>query len=140
MIAGGVVLLFGAGWGVSKLMPSRGDAAASESEAQADKSPADQSGPIEVVDEGTAFPVDTADAAGLTESEPGILAVEPEPEVAVPEPEPAGPQRDCDTCPVVAAIPGGTFMMGSPDSESGRVGNEGPLHSVTLAPFVMSRS
>lgn len=142
MIAGGVVLLFGAGWGVSKLMPSRGDLAASEREAQADESPADQSGPIEVVDEGTAFPVDTAGAAGLAESELGMVAVGSEPEVAAPEPEPgpAGPQRDCDTCPVVAAIPGGAFVMGSPDSESGRVGNEGPLHSVTVAPFVMSRS
>jgi formylglycine-generating enzyme required for sulfatase activity len=30
-------------------------------------------------------------------------------------------------------IPAGTFMMGSPDSESGRYSNEGPQHQVTIS-------
>jgi len=145
MIAGGVVLLFGAGWGVSKLMPSRGDAAASASEAQAEETPPVDAAVTEATDMGLALPVDIAETTDLAQTEPDIVAVEtepegPEPEVAAPEPVPAGPQRDCDTCPIVTSIPGGTFMMGSPDSESGRVGNEGPLHSVTVAPFVTSRS
>ena len=36
-------------------------------------------------------------------------------------------------------IPGGTFMMGSPDSEKGRDANEGPLHPVTVKPFWMAK-
>ncbi len=36
-------------------------------------------------------------------------------------------------------IPGGSFMMGSPDTEVGRDTNEGPLHQVTLQPFYMSK-
>jgi formylglycine-generating enzyme len=33
------------------------------------------------------------------------------------------------------AVPGGTFLMGSPQSEAGRKGDEGPQHAVTLSPF-----
>ncbi len=35
----------------------------------------------------------------------------------------------------MVAIPGGSFTMGSPDSEPERQPNEGPQHHVTLAPF-----
>ena len=35
----------------------------------------------------------------------------------------------------MVAIPGGTFLMGSPNSEAGRRGSESPQHSVTIAPF-----
>jgi formylglycine-generating enzyme required for sulfatase activity len=36
-------------------------------------------------------------------------------------------------------IPGGTFMMGSPESEKGRSDNEGPQHPVTVKPFWMAK-
>jgi formylglycine-generating enzyme required for sulfatase activity len=36
-------------------------------------------------------------------------------------------------------IPGGTFLMGSPDSETGRGEEEGPQHPVTIRPFWMGR-
>ena len=36
------------------------------------------------------------------------------------------------------AIPGGTFQMGSPEKESFRNPDEGPVHKVTLSPFFMS--
>ncbi len=36
-------------------------------------------------------------------------------------------------------IPGGSFMMGSPDTEEGRQVNERPQHQVTLQPFYMSK-
>ena len=36
-------------------------------------------------------------------------------------------------------IPGGTFLMGSPDQEAGRDADEGPLHRVTIGPFWMSK-
>ncbi len=43
--------------------------------------------------------------------------------------------RDCDVCPEMAALPGGTLTMGSPQSEAGHEGDEQPVHPVTLAPF-----
>ena len=136
LLAGGLVLLVGAGWGVSMILPS-GDAG-SETVAAIPPEP-----PVaDVVDP---QPMESEDEAAVAETVAEPAEAEPEvpaeQEVVVePDPVPAGPQRDCDVCPVVASIPGGTFMMGSPDSERGRVGNEGPVHSVTLAPFVMSRS
>src|SRR5262245_11578017 len=39
----------------------------------------------------------------------------------------------------MVAIPGGTFLMGSPDSETGRNGDEGPQHPVTLKGFWMGK-
>lgn len=36
-------------------------------------------------------------------------------------------------------IPGGSFLMGSLDSESGREADEGPPHRVTIGPFWMSK-
>jgi len=37
-------------------------------------------------------------------------------------------------------IPGGTFTMGSPGGESGRDGDEGPQHQVTLSPYLISKT
>ncbi|MCS7044778.1 MAG: formylglycine-generating enzyme family protein [Gemmataceae bacterium] len=37
-------------------------------------------------------------------------------------------------------IPGGTFLMGSPDNEPGRQPDEGPQHWVTVRPFWMSKT
>src|SRR5262245_31119442 len=34
-------------------------------------------------------------------------------------------------------IPGGTYLMGSPASEKGRVADEGPQHPVAIQPFWM---
>ena len=36
-------------------------------------------------------------------------------------------------------IPGGTFMMGSPENEEERNDNEGPQHNVTVSPFFMGK-
>jgi formylglycine-generating enzyme required for sulfatase activity len=36
-------------------------------------------------------------------------------------------------------VPGGTFMMGSPETEEGRFSNEGPEHEVTIKAFYMSK-
>jgi formylglycine-generating enzyme required for sulfatase activity len=39
----------------------------------------------------------------------------------------------------MAAIPGGTFMMGSPENEEGRKDNENPQHQVTVPSFFMGK-
>jgi formylglycine-generating enzyme required for sulfatase activity/serine/threonine protein kinase len=40
---------------------------------------------------------------------------------------------------VMVEIPGGTFTMGSPDTEAGRFDNESPQHQVTVWPFYMGK-
>ncbi len=40
----------------------------------------------------------------------------------------------------LVAIPGGTFLMGSPDTEPLRSDDEGPQHEVTVGPFWMGRA
>jgi formylglycine-generating enzyme required for sulfatase activity len=40
---------------------------------------------------------------------------------------------------VMVEIPGGQFLMGSPDTELNRKGSESPQHSVTIARFFMSK-
>jgi formylglycine-generating enzyme required for sulfatase activity len=37
----------------------------------------------------------------------------------------------------MVAIPGGTFTMGSPETEKGRDNDEGPQHRVTVTAFFM---
>lgn len=46
--------------------------------------------------------------------------------------------RDCASCPEMVVVPAGSFMMGSPASEEGRLSEEGPQHLVTIAsPFAV---
>ena len=48
--------------------------------------------------------------------------------------------KDCDLCPQMVALPAGEFMMGSPDSEGGREGQEGPPRRVILTqPFAIGK-
>jgi formylglycine-generating enzyme required for sulfatase activity len=49
--------------------------------------------------------------------------------------EPAYTSRFLD----LVSIPGGTFQMGSPESEEGRLDREGPVHQVTIFPFACTR-
>ena len=46
------------------------------------------------------------------------------------ERQPGGTLRDCEQCPELVVVPPGNFMMGSPSSEAGRDGDEGPVHRV----------
>jgi formylglycine-generating enzyme required for sulfatase activity len=44
-----------------------------------------------------------------------------------------------DTQLEMMLIPGGTFIMGSPESEEGRYSDESPQHEVTIEPFFMGK-
>jgi formylglycine-generating enzyme required for sulfatase activity len=52
-------------------------------------------------------------------------------------------RAQCFTEPVIkldlVLIPGGTFIMGSPEDELGRWDDEGPQHEVHIRPFLMGR-
>ena len=59
-------------------------------------------------------------------------------EVTKPEWAPGKKFRDCAGCPELVVVPSGTYEMGSPSSEEGREGDEGPVHEVTFArPFAV---
>ena len=46
--------------------------------------------------------------------------------------------RDCPECPELVVVPSGSYEMGSPSSEAGRDGDEGPVHRVTIGrPFAV---
>lgn len=48
--------------------------------------------------------------------------------------------RDCPQCPEMIVLPGGTFLMGSPEDEYGRQENEGPRREVSVPMFAVGRS
>jgi formylglycine-generating enzyme required for sulfatase activity len=61
-----------------------------------------------------------------------------DPYVLTPEHEralrPGDSFRECaKDCPEMIVIPAGSFTMGSPESETGRLAREGPQHEVTIA-------
>jgi formylglycine-generating enzyme required for sulfatase activity len=57
------------------------------------------------------------------------------PSVLTPMPEPAIARADIE----FVDIPAGTFMMGSPETEKGHFNDEGPVHTVRVPAFRMSR-
>lgn len=67
------------------------------------------------------------------------LSPRPVRQAALPEPPSGYPVavgqsfRDCDECPELVVIPAGSFVMGSPRSESGRSSTEGPQREVVLS-------
>lgn len=70
-----------------------------------------------------------------------VASAAPSPETAVRgferrgRPErlaPGAAFRDCDRCPEMVVVPGGTFRMGSPTGEADRRANEGPQREVTI--------
>ena len=87
-------------------------------------------------------PVETAAvAAEPPPATPAVPEVQPAAVTAAadnpPAPAPAKTYRDCEDCPEMMRLPGGTFTMGSPPSETGHRSWEGPQREVTLAPFAV---
>ena len=62
---------------------------------------------------------------------------------AIPPPLIVDPQPPCqfnpDQSPEMVLIEGGTFKMGTPETEKGSSKNERPLHDVSIQPFAISR-
>lgn len=47
------------------------------------------------------------------------------------------PFRDCEGCPWMVNLKGGTFMMGTPMDAPGRIQYDGPHYEVTIEPFAI---
>lgn len=47
--------------------------------------------------------------------------------------------KECDDCPEMVVLPGGTFSMGSPTTESERFVIEGPIQRVKVKPFAVAK-
>lgn len=88
-----------------------------------------------------------ADAAGQEASRAGSatgedpmiteIATGTEAESSTPPPDHFS---DCDLCPVMKPVPAGSFMIGSPTGEAGRVGNEGPQKEITLGAYAIAET
>jgi formylglycine-generating enzyme required for sulfatase activity len=85
-------------------------------------------------------------AGGLLALALALALHAPEPAPAEPTPAPADMKPYSETIGEqkvtfkMVPIPGGTFLMGSPESEKGRDATEGPQHPVTIAPFWMAET
>ena len=72
-----------------------------------------------------------------------LVSAKLEPDATQPEDEPKTKPatfesfKDCDTCPEMIVIEGGTMTLGSDDSDHPE---EGPTHEAALAPFAMART
>jgi formylglycine-generating enzyme required for sulfatase activity len=79
-----------------------------------------------------AAPAPAPQSVPASPAPPGIAAVKPP---ANPMPAPAANAfRDCERCPEMINLPGGSYTMGSNDDPSER-----PPHEVTVAPFALGR-
>ena len=107
----------------------------------AEQNPAEQDPPEEdpvvVLDaDGNMDPTASVTVLWLPEPIPNPEAEAAEPSDMKPYTEPI-PQTDVKFD--MAPIPGGKFMMGSPDDEAGRKDDEGPKHEVEIEPFWMGK-
>ena len=100
--------------------------------------------------ETTETQIATADVPAITDAAPIVDAVpttndqeegvgDTEPDTGTASPVPAAETStsytDCDTCPTMKRLAGGSFQMGSPSSERGRYAYEGPQREVIIKPF-----
>ena len=84
---------------------------------------------IEIAGENWLIPVDAKlkmDIAANREATAPLSAFE---EQAL---KPKDSFKECAQCPEMVVVPAGSFTMGSPDSEEGRIEEEGPQHRVTF--------
>jgi formylglycine-generating enzyme required for sulfatase activity len=99
---------------------------------------------------GASPPATVPDAVAQTRDPETIAPVPREPEAKAPPPASARaridplpkPFRDIEApwCPELVAIPAGSFVMGSPETEEGRSPDEGPQHEVTFGqPFALGK-
>ncbi len=141
LIGGVVAALVVAGVTAFMLMrggetPSAETVAAAAPAVEADAEPAEPASEPATDGLADAAPADSVLEETVAAVDPAIVQPEAPP---VPEAPAAldGPFRDCEACPLMARIPGGTYLRGSPEGEAGRNAYEGPQREVTVPAFAM---
>ncbi|MEO1136672.1 MAG: SUMF1/EgtB/PvdO family nonheme iron enzyme, partial [Pseudomonadota bacterium] len=81
----------------------------------------------------------TADALTVAEDNMGADEQAPNEVETVTGLQPGDSFADCDQCPEMLVLPGGSFLMGSPDDEPGRYPYEGPQHDVEISSFAIGK-
>jgi formylglycine-generating enzyme required for sulfatase activity len=98
---------------------------------------------IEVSAAGYRSATRTVQLKGANQTIEVVLEKEPPPApvaTAPPTLTPGTVYRTCRDCPEMVVVPAGRFLMGSPESETGRQNDEGPQHDVVLAkPFAVGK-
>lgn len=80
------------------------------------------------------------DSAEGLQAEVALGKLPPPPPPPVPEPPlklMVGGAQDCGLCPRIISIPAGTFVMGTPESETGHTAYEWPQHRVSIGAFAL---
>jgi formylglycine-generating enzyme required for sulfatase activity len=75
------------------------------------------------------------DLSGLRVPDVLTKAAPRKPDITIPN----GPFTDCDGCPSMIAVLAGSYDMGSPPNEPGRLETEGPVRIVLDYPFAVGR-
>lgn len=85
-----------------------------------------------------------AGAAGSNPGQPVAAApaavAQPAPPLTAYGPVAGQTIKDCGECPEMVVIPGGSFMMGSPEIETGRSADEGPQRRVSISAFALGKT
>lgn len=132
VMIGGLVSIIIAGWALSMVVPGAGGDAGSTAAEEITSADAALTPPA-------APDLPAAEIAAEVQAEPATTEIAED--LPPPEPEPAAaPAPVCGACPAMVALSGGTFRMGSPESEPGREPIEGPAHEVTVKPFSISKT
>jgi formylglycine-generating enzyme required for sulfatase activity len=97
---------------------------------------------VTALDSATSAPQAVTSAPQAAASAPAAAV----PPADLPQVEPLKHENYTETVPgssikiEMIAIPGGTYLMGSPDNETGRNADEGPQHPVTIYPMWVSKT
>ncbi len=141
LLVGGIVAVLAIAATVAFVLTRGGEPAATRT-AEAATPPVVDEAPTPVEPE-SAPATDMLGETALADAAPDIAetALEPapvEPEPAVePPPSLSGTYRDCDVCPQMTRLPGGTYLRGSPEGEANRNAYEGPQREVTVPAFAI---
>jgi formylglycine-generating enzyme required for sulfatase activity len=95
-------------------------------------------GQAAVVAAAPAVPAVPVPSATVQQSAPPAAAQSPSPPARAGLGPPGTVFRDCEVCPEMVVIPGGTFLMGSPPGVG--FDDERPQRRLTIAPFAMGRT
>jgi formylglycine-generating enzyme required for sulfatase activity len=140
LLIGGVVAALAVVGVVAFMLMRGGENPSAKTVAETAPVAADEPAPIEPASEPAIDALAEAEAPAPDAAAPAEVPIVAEPETP-PAPEAPvaeqGPFRDCDQCPLMARLPGGTYLRGSPDEEPGRNAYEGPQREVTVPPFAI---